>query len=273
MQLKLVLLLITVISNTLPVAAGPIPARPSPAALMQKSQAAQKNQVKFTKLPAGKAFALQQSSLILGEYDVLINSLGVKASCKRSGITFVAVPPLWNPVGYSTFSKSIWKSQRANFSPINDTCKSLPMLGLPSIWLIPVEHSGQKVSSGFNCETFATTPAWSNEQAKSFKQGLIQNTAPVSAKYEAANVGLPAPACQVLEKIFGTPSCSFLPIHFTFLKFNKNSSTGLETFSCHVVTPAKDWLDTPTNYKTVKTFGELNMDKGSQAGAEILFGP
>lgn len=229
-------------------------------------------QAKITKVPPGKLLALHQSSLILGDFDVLIGTEGLKASCKRSGITFVSRPPAWNPVGYSSFSRAVWKPPRTNFSPINDMCKSLPMLGLPNTWSIPVVRTGQKDVSGFTCESFSTTQAWTKEQVKQYNQGLIQRTSPRSADYNGANLGLPAAACQILERIYGVPSCSLLPIHFTYDKLRRSIGVGLKTESYNIVIPPKNWLDIPAEYKTVKTFNELNMDKGAQAGAEDLFG-
>jgi hypothetical protein len=237
-----------------------------------KNQAVKTDYVKFTKLPPGKALALHQRCLILGDFDVLISATGLNATCKRSGITFISRPPLWNPVGYSLFSRSVWKPQRATFAPIDDMCKALPILGLPNIWLIPVVHIGKKVVSGFNCESFATTAAWHKEQVKQFDQGLIRRTSPHSAKYDGADIGLPKAVCQNLEHVYGVPSCSLLPINFTYDKFSGAVGKGLETDSCEIVTAPKNWLDVPAGYKTVKTFNELNMDKGAQAGAEDLFG-
>lgn len=227
---------------------------------------------KTTKLPPGKAWSLRQKSLILGEFDVFFNGSGLRASCKRSGITFIARPPLWNPIGFSLLSGNIWRPKLANFAPVNDMCKSLPMLGLPNIWLIPVEHVGRKEDSGFTCENFSTTKAWSKDQLKQYSQGLVQKTSPYAAEYQATNVNLPAPACRILEQIYGVPSCSLLPIHFTYKKMTHNTNIALETTSCQIVTPPKNWLDLPVNLKAVKTFNELNMDRGAQAGAEDLFG-
>lgn len=227
---------------------------------------------KTSKLPQGKAWSLHQRSLILGEFDVFFNSTGLRASCKRSGLTFIAKPPLWNPIGFSTFSGSIWKPKRENFAPVNDMCKSLPMLGLPNIWLIPVEHVGRKDVSGFTCDSFKTSQKWTKDQLRQYSQGLMQRTSPMSAEYQAANVNLPGPACQILEQIYGVPSCSLLPIHFTYMKMTHSTGIGLSTESCHIVTPPKNWLDLPANLKPVKSFNELNMDKGAQAGAEDLFG-
>lgn len=227
---------------------------------------------KTTKLPLGKAWSLRQKSLILGEFDVFFNGSGLRASCKRSGITFIARPPLWNPIGFSIFSGNIWQPKREDFAPVNDMCKSLPMLGLPNIWLIPVVHVGHKEASGFTCENFSTTQAWSRDQYKQFDQGFMQRTSPSAAEYQAANVNLPKPACQILEQIYGVPSCSLLPIHFTYRKMTRNTAIALSTESCQIITPPKNWLDIPANLKPVKTFNELNMDKGAQAGAEDLFG-
>jgi hypothetical protein len=52
----------------------------------------------------------------------------------------------------------------------------------------------------------------------------------------------------------------------------RNTAIALSTESCQIITPPKNWLDIPANLKPVKTFNELNMDKGAQAGAEDLFG-
>lgn len=261
-QSRLALLLIALLIISIePVYSGP----------SYKAESAKFNG-KTTKLPQGKAWSLRQKSLILGEFDVLFNGSGLRASCKRSGITFIARPPLWNPIGFSLLSGNIWKPKKENFSPVNDMCKSLSMLGLPNIWLIPVEHVGRKEVSGFTCDSFSTTQAWSKDQYKQYSQGLMQRTSPWAAEYQAANVNLPAPACRILEQIYGVPSCSLLPINFKYKKMTRNTSTALTTQSCQIVTPPKNWLDLPANLKTVNTFNALNMDKGAQAGAEDLFG-
>ena len=261
-QSKLALLLIVLLYISL----EPVYSAPA-----YKAETAQFNG-KTTKLPPGKAWSLHQKSLILGEFDVFVSSAGLRASCKRSGLTFIAKPPLWSPIGFSIFSGSIWRPNRENFAPVNDMCKSLPMLGLPNIWLIPVEHVGRKEESGFTCDNFSTSKAWSKDQLKQYSQGLTQRTTPLSAEYQAANVNLPGPACQILEQIYGVPSCSLLPIHFTYMKMTHTIGTCLSTQSCQIATPPKNWLDVPANLKPVKTFNELNMDKGAQAGAEDLFG-
>ncbi|MBP9093968.1 hypothetical protein KBI23_23300 [bacterium] len=262
MQSRLALLLIVLLSISLEAVYSAPP---------YKAAVAQFNG-KPTNLPPGKAWSLRQKSLILGEYEVFVSNVGLRASCKRSGLTFIARAPLWNPIGFSTLSGNIWRPKKENFAPVNDMCKSLSMLGLPNIWLIPVEHIGRKEASGFTCDNFSTTQAWTKDQLKQYSQGLIQRTSPYAAEYQAANVSLPKPACQILEQIYGVPSCSLLPIRFTYKKMTHNTNIALETTSCQIATPPKNWLDLPVNLKAVKTFNELNMDKGAQAGAEDLFG-
>ncbi len=228
--------------------------------------------VRATKLTPGKAWALHQSTMILGEFDVLINSSGLRAECKRSGIVFVAQAPNWNPSAYSLRSNAIWKAKKESFAPIEDICKSLPILGLPNVWLIPVVRLGQKDVSGFACESFITTQKWTADQVKQYQERLINKTFPRSAEYQATEIDLPKPAYGILEKIYGSPHCALMPIRFTYTTMKGSVAVALRSDTIKQVTPPKKWLELPVNLKQVKTFNELNMDQGAQAGAEDLFG-
>ena len=228
--------------------------------------------IRATKLGPGKAWSIHQSTIILGEFDVLVNSTGLRAECKRSGITFVARAPNWNPTAYSLRSNSIWKTKKESFAPINDTCKSLPILGLPNIWLIPVVPSGKKNVSGFVCQSYVTPPKWTAEQVKQYQQRMVNKSYPRSAEYQATEIFLPKPAYGLLEKIYGAPACALLPIRFTYTTMKGSIAVALRSDAIKQVTPPKNWLELPVNFKQVKTFNELNMDKGAQAGAEDLFG-
>lgn len=228
--------------------------------------------IRATKLAPGKAWSLHQSSMILGEFDVLINSTGLRAECKRSGIIFVAQAPNWNPTAYSLRSNAIWKAKKESFAPVEDICKSLPILGLPNIWLIPVVRLGQKDVSGFSCESYITTRKWTAEQVKQYQERLVNKTFPRSAEYQATEINLPKPAYGIFEKIYGAPHCALMPIHFTYTTMKGSVAVALRSNTIKQVTPAKNWLNLPVNFKQVKTFNELNMDKGAQAGAEDLFG-
>jgi hypothetical protein len=146
------------------------------------------------------------------------------------------------------------------------------MLGLPSIWLIPVVQTGTKDVSGFCCISHSTTPKWNFDQVKQYQQSLVNREAPRLAEYQACEINLPKPAYDILERIYGAPHCALMPIQFVYTRMKGSKTVALRTESVRQVTPAKNWLEKPPNLKSVKTFNELNMDRGAQAAAEDLFG-
>lgn len=267
MQSRIVLLLIALLSFNFSL--GPVELARAEAKNESKNAA---KATTVAKLPPGRAWSFHQSSIILGEFDVLVNSSGLRAECRRSGITFIAHAPDWYPIGYSSRSGTIWRTKKESFAPINDTCKSLPILGLPNIWLIPVVHKGHKDVSGFACESFITTQKWTAEQVKQFEQHLVNKSVPRSAEYQATEIDLPKQAYGILEKIYGAPTCALMPIHFSYTTMKGSVAIALRTDSVKQATPPKNWLEIPPKLKPVKTFNELNMDQGAQAGAEDLFG-
>jgi len=108
---------------------------------------------------------MHHKTLILGEFDLLINKAGLRAACKRSGITFVAQAPAWRAVAFSTRSGAIWRPAPVKFRPVHEQWNSLAVIGLPGIWLIPVVRTGQGEISGFKCVSFATSDQWVRQQA------------------------------------------------------------------------------------------------------------
>ncbi len=159
-----------------------------------------------------------------------------------------------------------------NFRPVHEQWHSLAVIGIPGIWLTPVVRTGQSELSGFKCERYATSDQWVRQQVVQLKQKLINLSYPRSAVYHAAQLNLPTKACVILEQIYGVPSCSLLPVEFRYTSFRNNVTVAMQTLSCRIVTPPKDWLAIPAGLKTVGTFADVNMDKGAESGAQELFG-
>ncbi len=221
---------------------------------------------------AGQVWSLKQTSILLGDFEVLVSSSGLRAFCPRSGITFVARPPLWQPIGFSSRSRSIWYATTAQFHPADALMKSLSVFGgMPNVSNIPLHKRGRKVVHGLDCVDMSTDEKYSAAQLEQCNQGFISRMQARSAEYQGAQVAVPAPALNLLACIYGLPNGTTLPIFFRFINFNHGVKLVLMTEKCLVVTPGKDWLNLPTDYKRVNTFQELQMDAGAKSGVENLF--
>ena len=221
---------------------------------------------------AGQVWSLRQSSILLGDFDVLVGVSGLRASCKRSGITFVSRPPLWQPIGFSGRSQSVWYTTAAQFHPAEALMKSLSVFGgIPNVSNIPLHKRGRKVVYGLDCLDMATDEKYAAAQLVQCKQGYISNLQARSAEYQGAQLGLPAPVLTMLENIYGLPHGNTLPLFFRYINFNHGVKLILMTKSCSVTTPANDWLAVPSGLKKVSSFQELQMDAGAKSGIENLF--
>jgi len=129
-----------------------------------------------TDLRSNQVWSMHQKGLVLGEFDVLVSKIGLRASCRRSGITFVARPPRWQVIGFSQRSNAVWCPRQAQFDPTAALLKSFSITGLPYIAKIPLIQNGRKTVVGLNCKNFVTSAGWTSEQARELEQKNISNT-------------------------------------------------------------------------------------------------
>lgn len=221
---------------------------------------------------AGQVWSLEQNSILLGDFDVQISKCGLRAFCRRSGITFVARPPLWQPVCFSSRSQSIWYATTAQFNPADTLMKSMTVFGgVPIVSNIPLRKRGRKIVHGLDCVDMSTDAKYAAAQLEQCRQGSISKLHARTAEYQGAQLPLPAGALTVLTRIYGVPAGNTLPVFFCYINFNHSVKLVLMTNKCSVVTPGKDWLKVPTNFKKVNSFQELQMDPGAKLGVENLF--
>lgn len=224
------------------------------------------------RLRKGEVWHLKQSSILLGDYDVDVNAVGLRASCQRSGLVFVAAAPDWKAVCYNERAGNIWRPEKKDFTPAYSMFKSLNIAGMPSVSTLPLVESKKTKVLGFECNTYKTTAKFTSEQKAQLDQRLITSRFPREAEYRAARALLPVPACRLLENIFGMPAYGEMPLFYSYISFGHAVKSVLLTHSCAVVPEPKNWLSVPRQGKLVKNFAELNMDKGAESGIENLFG-
>lgn len=248
------------------VASSAAVSRPGPSSRMPSTKIAA-----VKPLRKGEVWHLKQSSILLGDYEVLVNSVGLRASCARSGLTFVASAPEWKAVGFNERKRLIWKPLRRDFTPASSMYKALNVVGMPSVANLPLVGAEKTRVLGFDCETYKTSAQFSAEQKAQLKQGLITTRFPREAEYRAARALLPVPVCHLLEDIFGMPDYGALPLFYSFISFGHGVKSVLLTSACTVEAEPRDWLKVPQQFKTVKAFIDLNLDKESESGLENLF--
>lgn len=224
-------------------------------------------------LSAGQAWNLNQSSLIMGEYEVFINKDGLRAHCSRSGLTFTAKAPDWKPVGFSLRAKSLWQPRSSDeFNPSAGPFKILAIGGIPALPSIPLVHKGTKDIQGLHCENFATSDEWTNAQTKLVGEGKFNSRSARKAQFQAAELNVPKPAYTILEQIYGLPRYPLAPIFYNYVSFQHAVKPVLVTNSIKVTKVPKDWLSVPKGLKSVKNAQDLNLDQTAQSGMENLFG-
>lgn len=224
-------------------------------------------------LAAGQAWNLNQSSLIMGEYDVLVNKEGIKATCSRSGLTFVAKAPEWKPLGYSQRAKALWQPKsNEEFNPSAGPCKVLAIGGIPALSSIPLVHQGTKTIQGLVCENFVTSEEWTKRQGDLVKQDRVNSRSARKAQFQAAELNLPKPSYTILEQIYGLPRYPLAPIFYNYVSFQHAVKPVLVTNNIKVSKVPKDWLAIPKGLHIVRDAQDLNLDQTAQSGMENLFG-
>lgn len=224
-------------------------------------------------LAPGEAWSLHQTSLIMGEYDVLLNKEGIKASCSRSGLTFIAKAPEWKPLGYSQRAKALWQPKGSEeFNPSAGPFKVLAIGGIPALPSIPLVHQGTKTIQGLVCENFVTSEEWSKKQGDLVNQDKFNIRSARKAQFQAAELNLPKPTYTILEQIYGLPRYPLAPIFYNYVSFQHAVKPVLVTNNIKVSKVPKDWLVVPKGLRIVKDAQDLNLDQTAQSGMENLFG-
>lgn len=224
-------------------------------------------------LSAGQAWLLNQTSLIMGEYEVYVNKDGLRAYCSRSGLTFIAKAPDWKPLGYSLRAKSLWQPKSSDeFNPSAGPFKILAIGGIPALPSIPLVHKGTIDIQGLHCENFSTSDEWTNAQSKLVGERKVNARSPRKAQLQAAELNVPKPAYTILAQIYGLPRYPLAPIFYNYVSFQHAVKPVLVTNSTKVTKVPKDWLSIPKGLKSVNNAQNLNLDQTAQSGMENLFG-